>query len=274
MIKCKSLNEEIVMLLYFHLEKRTMRRIINRINNKTLIHKYVEHYQSLTESRELYISIDDIDYLNKFEIFKNDKEYSDLALIYSKIKSFKINLPYNIGLKSAKSFNKTIVNCYNLTSLILCFGIYYSDGIGIKVLNELLKSAINVTYLRLYLNSNKITDNSVKVLSESLSKITNLIDILIRLDINKITDSGCFYLSDSLYLLNQLSSLHLNLNYNNIGVDAVNYLIDKLSQIKSLKCLNLQIESNKISEKEKLLLSYKFINTFSKSMKFTIDFRI
>jgi hypothetical protein len=261
MIKRKPVTKEIVNLINLHLDKKTTRKLIRTIKNRNFSFIYLNYFRELTESRDLSLNIDDIDYGNKFDIIKNEK---NLINFLNKIKLFKINLPFKIGLKSAKMFHNIIANSSSLLSLTLCFGYYYTDIDVMRIVSQTLKSANNISFLSLYLNSNKISDNSVKILSQSLENVTNIKELLIKLNINKISDSGCVYLSESFSYMSKLSNLKLDLSYNYIGIEALNFLLDTIYNLPNLHFFILQVVSNKISEKELLQLNEK-IKKFSQN---------
>lgn len=271
MIKCKFLSKNMMMLIYLQLEKRTLRKLLKKLKNRNFSSIHSKCFEDLSAFRELFVFIDDMDHVNIFEIIKNQKNIALLLNFFNKIKILKINLPFKIGFKLSKVFNTTIVNCSILTSLTLCFGYYYNDFDGMKIISELLKSAKNIINFKLYLNSNKISDNSIKMLSHSLANMTNIKDLLIKLDINKISDLGCISLSESFSLMSKLSNLKLNLNYNNIGIDAFNILVDSIFQLQNLNSLELHIVSNKIKEKDILQLSQR-IKQISQNL-FKIEFK-
>ncbi len=260
MIKSKSVTKELLNLINLHIEKNTMRKLMRTIKNRNFCFIYLKYFRELTELRELSLIIDDIDYMNKPDIIKNEKNLKFLINFLIRIKVLKINLPYKIGLKSAKMFHNLIASCLSLVSLTLCFGYYYQDIDGMRIISEILKSTNNIIFLSLYLNSNKITDISIKVLSQSLANITNIKELLIKLDINKISDSGCISLSQSFSLMSKLSNLKLNLSYNYIGIEACNFLLDTIFHLPNLNALVLHIVSNKISEKEIIQLTEKIKN--------------
>ena len=257
----EDLKDKLLIEVISNLRIPTRRKISINLKNHKILNEVLKFTNYYKESNQLFVNLINLDFCQIFEIMNKTSVLSpDLIALFPKIIGFIINLPYCFGIKAAKFFSRLIIKFNNLSFIILKFGYFYIDNIGIKALSEIIRESKNITTLRLYLNSNKITDSAIKLLSETLFKFKNLSHLFIKLDNNKIEDIGAKSLFLSLSHLTSLTYLELDLSYNNISDDGIVYFCETLSRYNNLTSFKFNFDYNKFAENTATLLSTSIFN--------------